>query len=98
MNEKQQFEKEPTPKSFIRINGVEHNLKALFDLLKEHGIKVNNIAAQDIKPGAQKRITKDFIPSLWTEIEIEAPYDEARRVLESSNEFREHANKILGSI
>ena len=98
MSEKQKFEKEPTPKSFIRINGAEHNLKALLDLLRENGLKVKKLIAQDARPGAEKKITKDYIPALWTEIEIEASYDDVRRALESSEEFRKHADKILGSL
>lgn len=98
MSEKLRFEKEPTPKSFIRVNGKEHNLKALIELLKANDIKMNRLSAQDPRPGAELRITDQFIPSIWTEIEVRASYDDVRRVLESSDEFREHVDKILGSV
>jgi hypothetical protein len=98
MSEKQRFEKEPTPKSFIRVNGKEHNLKALIELLRANDIKINKFFARDPRPGAELRITDEFIPSISTEIEVSASYDDVRRVLESSDEFREHVNKILGSV
>ena len=98
MSEQNGFEKEPTPKSFIRVNGKEHNLKALIELLKANNIKMNRLSARDPRPGAELRVTDDFIPSLWTEIEVGASYDDVRRVLESSDEFREHVDKILGSV
>ena len=98
MLEQPKFEKDPTPKSFIRINGKEHNLKALIDLLKENNIKMNRLSAQDSRHGAELRVTDEFIPSVWTEIEVGASYDDVRSVLESSDEFREYARKILGSV
>lgn len=98
MTEQPRFKKEVTPKSFIRVNGKEHNLKALLELLKEGGIKIKTLSAQDPRHGAENNITKDHIPALWTQLEVEAPYDYVRRVLESSDEFREHADKILGSL
>ena len=97
MTEQIKLEKDPTPKSFIRINGKEHNLRALLDLLKKNGIKVKMIAAQDPRHDAEKNVTKDFIPALWSQIEVEAPYNKVRLVMESSDEFREHVDKILGS-
>lgn len=98
MPEKSGLEKDPTPKSFIRVNGKEHNLNALIELLKANNIKMNRLSARDPRPGAELRVTDDFIPSVWTEIEVGASYDDVRRVLESSDEFREHADKILGSL
>jgi hypothetical protein len=98
MTEQPKFEREPIPKSFIRVNGKEHNLKALIELFKANDIKMNRLSAQDPRPGAELRVTDDFIPSVWTEIEVGASYEDVRRVLESSDEFREHVNKILGSV
>ena len=98
MIEQPRLEKEPTPKSFIRVNGKEHNLKALLNLFRENDIKIKMVSAQDPRPGAERRITSDFIPSLSTQLEIEASYGDVRRVLESSEEFREYIDKIMGSL
>lgn len=98
MSEKPRSEKEPTPKSFIRVNGKEHNLSALIELLKANDIRMNRLSARDPRPGAELRVTDTFFPSVWTEIEVGASYDEVRRILESSDEFREYADKILGSL
>ena len=98
MNEKPRFEKEPTPKSFIRISAEEFNVKHLLDLLKSNGIHIHSVYFQDPREGAEKRITDDFIPAQWAHIEVHAKYNDVRKVLESSDEFREYADKILGSL
>ncbi|KKR86315.1 MAG: hypothetical protein UU48_C0006G0013 [Candidatus Uhrbacteria bacterium GW2011_GWF2_41_16] len=98
MSEKPRFEKEPTPKSFIRISAEEFNVKHLLDLLKEKGLHIQSVYFQDPREGAEKRITIDFIPAQWAHIEVHAKYDDVKKALESSDEFREHADKILGSL
>lgn len=98
MLEKQNIKKEKEPKSFIRIDGKEHNFKALIDLLTKNGIKMNNVTMVDSRKGAERRVTSTFIPSMYTKIEVEASYDVVRRVLETSDEFREHADTILGAV
>ena len=94
-------EKEPKmeiPKSFIRINQKEHNLASLLALLKDNGIKVNLVSARNPDTDALRKVAKDYIPVTWSQIEVEAPYNEIKQVLESSDEFKEHADKLLGSI
>ncbi len=98
MSEKSRFEKELPPKSFIRISAEEFNVKHLLDLLKEKGLHIESVYFQDTRKGAVERITDDFIPAQWAHIEVHAKYDDVRKALESSDEFREHANKILGSL
>lgn len=98
MSEIGRFESREMPKSFIRINGKEHNVVALLDLLKENKIKIKSLSSRDPRPDVLERVKNDFIPSVWTQIEVEASYEDVYRVLESSDEFREHANKILGSV
>lgn len=98
MTEKPRFEKEPTPKSFIRIDTEEFNLLHLLDLLKDNNIHIHNLSARDTREGAEKRVTKDFVPAQWAQIEVHAKYEDVRKALESSDEFRQYADKILGSV
>ncbi len=82
----------------IRINGAEHNLKNLIDLLNKNGLKIENLFAQDPREGAEKRITKDFIPAMLSQLKVSASYNEVKNVLETSDEFRPYIDKLLGSI
>mgnify|MGYP001581862585 FL=1 len=98
MSEKPRSEKEPTPKSFIRISAEEFNVIHLLYLLKEKGLHIQSVYFHDTRKGAEKRITADFIPAQWAHIEVHAKYDDVRKALEASNEFRDYADKILGSL
>lgn len=81
--------------SFIRINGAEHNLDALLKLLGKHNIQIKSLLSRHPDPDTMKRITEDFIPALFTELKVNACSDETRKVLESSNDFRQYVDKIL---
>lgn len=85
------------PKSFIRINKQEHNLAALLKLLKNNNIEIRLVSARNPDPEALSKVTTDNVPVVWSQIELQASYDEVRRVLESSEEFKESVDKLLGS-
>ncbi len=98
MSEKERGRDVQAPKTFIRINKQEFNLAALLDLLQAHNIKVTNVAAMNPDPDSWKKIKDGFIPATWCNISVAATREEIESILLQSEEFKEHAKKLLGSV
>lgn len=93
-----EIDKVVTPKSFIRINKKEHNIIALLELLNRNGVKVAKVISEGRTPGFIRRITGSFITADSSHLEVQLGYQETKRILESSREFRGFVDSILWEV
>ena len=90
--------KKNRPQNLLSVLVRKNSMLSIFSTSKKKGLHIQSVYFQDPREGAEKRITIDFIPAQWAHIEVHAKYDDVKKALESSDEFREHADKILGSL
>jgi hypothetical protein len=82
-------------KSFLRINGEEHNLKNLLDLLRDNKIIIDTVIAVNTNEDALSKITDTHIPIMSTQLTINASYHQVHKILAGSEEFSQYADNIL---
>jgi len=90
------YENEPF-KTTLHIKGgdEEFNLRAILDLLKKNNLKVASLGAENVKKGAEGRITDDNIPIEHAYLQVDASREEVEKVLQNS-EFKDKIDELFG--
>jgi hypothetical protein len=73
--------------SVLKIEGHEHNLVTLSYLTEEHGIKTL-LKRADLAPGAEDRVTAEFMPAVYTVLECCASVERMNELLTQCDELR----------
>ncbi len=92
---------ENTQKHTIHIRW-EHNAKRVLDLVHENKICLSLFACNDPSPDAITKITKNYIPSLHTQLFIEGSKDYIQqtrqlvsKLLSEDEELYPHAHQVI---
>ncbi|MFH2232431.1 MAG: hypothetical protein ABII13_04685 [Patescibacteria group bacterium] len=93
MIERQRSELEATPKSILRLNRDEVDIPRLHDFLRSKGFDASLYFPELKNHGADS-----YVRPIQAQMNIDASYNDLREALESSDEFKQLANKILGSV